>query len=79
MISKSKLDNSRFGDRTEEILLFPCMLQLGKYNQIYTHTHYGPRSRKLEMHLTLKERREKGDLITIHKLVNNLEEKIENI
>ena len=26
------------------------------------------------MHLTLKERREKGDLITIYKLMNNLEE-----
>ena len=29
-----------------------------------------------EMHLTtLKERRERGDLITIYKLMNNLEEK----
>ena len=27
-----------------------------------------------EMHLTLKERRERGDLITIYKFMNNLEE-----
>ena len=27
-----------------------------------------------EMHLTLKERRERGNLITIYKLMNNLEE-----